>query len=67
MIWSPALGVHECEQKLKKFHDILVNNLDKFLPITRTRVRQSDKPWMTPHLKAPYVIAKKRFTNMVNP
>ena len=26
--WSPVLGVHECEQKFQKFHDILVNNLD---------------------------------------
>jgi hypothetical protein len=48
--WSPVLHVHDCDLKFQKFHDI-ANMVDKFLPITRTKVRQSDKPWMTPSLK----------------
>jgi hypothetical protein len=40
--WSPVLHVHDCELKFQKFHDI-ANMLEKFLPITRTKVRQSSK------------------------
>jgi hypothetical protein len=50
--WSSVLYVHDCELKFQKFHDIIANMLEKFLLITRTKVRQSDKPWRTPSLKS---------------
>ena len=37
--------------KYKKFHEVITNMLEKLLPIKRTQIRQSDKPWMTPSLK----------------
>ena len=40
-----------CEMKYKKFHEVITNMLEKLLPIERTQIRQSDKPWMTPSLK----------------
>ena len=50
--WSPVLHVHDCDLKFQKFHDIIENMVDKFLPITRTKVSQCDEPWMTPSLKS---------------
>ena len=37
--------------KYKKFNEVITNMLEKLLPIKRTQIRQSDKPWMTPSLK----------------
>ena len=49
--WSPILRIEDCEMKYKKFHEVITNMLEKLLPIKRTQIRQSDKPWMTPSLK----------------
>ena len=50
--WSPILDIDACELKFQKFHEVMSNMMEKFLAITRTKVRQSDKPWKTPSLKS---------------
>lgn len=59
--WSPVLDIDDCELKFQKFYSIITEMLDKFLPITRTKVRESDKPWMTPSLKTSICKRQKAF------
>ena len=49
--WKDVYETAECDRKFNKFNEILSNMINYFCPIKPSKVRSSDKPWMTPSLK----------------
>ena len=49
--WKDVYETVECDRKFNKFNEILSSMVNYFCPVTLSKVRSSDKPWMTLSLK----------------
>ena len=50
--WSDVLQLSDPSEKCALLIDTTMSKLDEFLPIKEVQIRNDDKPWMTPQLKA---------------
>ncbi len=56
--WSDVFQISDCALKFDKFVDIMSTMVDCYFPSKLTKIRYSDKPWMSPSLK--FAIEKRQ-------
>ena len=59
--WTMLYRIISCEQKLELFQNIINAGLDCFLPRKTVKLRDNDKPWITPEFKKLIGSRKKAF------
>ena len=50
--WSEIYSTVTCEAKYEKFNSVLSEMINLLIPLKKTKVSKSDKPWMTSAIKA---------------
>ena len=50
--WTPLYRLNSCENQLQNFQDLITEKIDIHLPTRTVKVHPTDKPWMTPDIKA---------------
>jgi hypothetical protein len=51
--WERIFRAEDVDEKVKLFNETVIHMLDKEVPVKTIRVHNSDKPWMTSHIKMP--------------
>ena len=49
--WDDFYSISDSGLKYEKFHEIINSMMDYYFPVKKTKIRKSDKAWMTPSLK----------------
>ena len=49
--WERILCAEDVDEKVKLFNETVTHMLDTEVPVKTIRVHNSDKPWMTSHIK----------------
>ena len=50
--WNGFFSLNSCLDKVVHFNGVIREAIDRFLPLTRTRAHQGDRPWVTPKIRA---------------
>jgi hypothetical protein len=49
--WERIFRAEDVDEKVKLFNETVTHILDTEVPVKTIRVHNSDKPWMTSHIK----------------
>ena len=50
--WNQVLDARDVDQNVDMFTQPTTSILDETVPMKRTRMHPSDKPWLTPYIKS---------------
>ena len=60
--WDEVFLNNTCTGKFSSFYNIITSAIDKFLPVKSCRVSDSDRPWLTHHVKSLIEKRQKRLS-----
>ncbi len=61
-VWDAVYEAEDVDDKVSIFNGVVTQALDGCMPLKSIRLHPTDKPWMTPNIKAKIKLRQQAFT-----